>query len=191
MKIADAITVFFVHPLLTVAFAPILLGEKLKCRRILVALIGFSGAIIVIRPGMENFDWNSLYALSTGFCFSGYILLGRHLAGQASPIQIVVINGLVGTFLLTFLQPAIWIKPNGIEWIWIFSMGSIGLIGHYFVTKAIEYSSASSMAPLGYFEIIGSVFVGLIAFDNLPDLWTWFGISIIVCSGLYIMLRVD
>ena len=136
----------------------------------------------MILPGKENFDWNSLYALVTGFCFSGYILLGRHLVGQASPIQIVVINGLVGTFLLTFIQPGIWIKPNGIEWLWIFTMGSIGLVGHYFITKALEYSSASRIAPLGYFEIIGSVLVGLIAFDNLPNLWTWLGIAVIVRS---------
>ena len=191
MEIADAIAVFFVHPLLTIVIAPILLGEMLTYRNFFVALIGFCGALIVIRPGMESFDWNSLYALATGFCFSGYILLSKHLAGQAYPIQIVVINGMVGTFLMAFIQPVIWITPNGLEFLWIFAMGSIGLVGHYFITKALEYSSASRMAPLGYFEIIGSVLVGLIAFDNLPNLWTWLGIAVIVCSGLYVMVNND
>ena len=66
-------------------------------------------------------------------------------------------------------------------------MGSIGLIGHYFILKALEYASASRLAPLDYFEIIGSVLVGLVFFGDLPDAWTISGIAIIVSSGLYVM----
>jgi drug/metabolite transporter (DMT)-like permease len=187
MEIADAIAVFFIHPLLTVVIAPILLREKVGLRRWLAALIGFSGALLVIRPGLEHFDWNSLYALATGFCFSGYVLLGRRLAGEGSPLQALVMTGLVGTLMMSFFQPAVWIKPQGIEWVWMGAMGSIGLIGHYFIIKALEHAPASRLAPLGYFEIIGSVLVGLIAFGDLPDAWTWSGIAIIVCSGLYVM----
>jgi len=187
MEIADAIAVFFIHPLLTVVIAPILLRENVGLRRWLAALIGFSGALLVIRPGLEHFDWNSLYALATGFCFSGYVLLGRRLAGDGSPLQALVMTGLVGTLMMSFFQPAVWITPQGIEWVWMGAMGSIGLIGHYFIIKALEHAPASRLAPLGYFEIIGSVLVGLIAFGDLPDAWTWSGIAIIVCSGLYVM----
>jgi len=195
MEIADAIAVFFVHPLLTVMIAPILLGEKVRYRQILAVLVGLSGALLVIRPGMNNFDWNSLYALATGVFFSGYILLGKHLVGQDSLIKVLLINGLVGTILIpfgsiliNFLEPNVWIIPNGIEWIWIIAMGSIGLVGHYFIIKALEYSSASRLAPLGYFEIIGSVLVGLFVFGDLPNIWTWAGIVVIVVSGLYVTL---
>ena len=158
MEIADAIAVFFVHPLLTVMIAPILLNEKVRFRQILIVLVGFSGSLLVIRPGMDDFDWNSLYALAAGFFYSGYIILGRRLVGKDSLIQVLLINGLVGTFLIPFgiilipsLHSKVWIIPNGIEWIWILAMGSIGMIGHYFITKALEYSSASRLAPLGYF----------------------------------------
>jgi drug/metabolite transporter (DMT)-like permease len=193
MEIADAIAVFFVHPLLTVMIAPILLGEKVRYRQILAVLVGLSGALLVIRPGMDNFDWNSLYALATGTFFSGYILLGKRLVGKDSLIKVLLINGLVGTILIPFvtiliffLEPNVWIIPNNIEWIWIIAMGSIGLVGHYFIIKALEYSSASRLAPLGYFEIIGSVFVGLFVFGDLPNIWTWSGIVVIVFSGLYV-----
>ena len=142
---------------------------------------------MVIGPGMEHFDWNSLYALATGFCFSGYVMLGRRLAGEGSPLQALVVTGLVGTLMLSVLQPGVWITPQGIEWVWMGAMGSIGLIGHYFIIKALEHAPASRLAPLGYFEIIGSVLVGLVVFGELPDPWTWSGIAVIVCSGLYVM----
>ena len=187
MEIADAIAVIFIHPLLTMVIAPILLGEKVGFQRWLPALVGFSGTLMVIRPGMDHFDWNSLNALGTGFCFSGYVLLGRRLAGEGSPLQALVITGMAGTLMMSVVLPGVWITPQGIEWIWIGAMGSIGLIGHYFILKALEYASASRLAPLDYFEIIGSVLVGLVFFGDLPDAWTLSGITIIVSSGLYVM----
>jgi S-adenosylmethionine uptake transporter len=62
MEIADAIAVFFVHPILAVMIASILLNEKFRFQQILIVLVGFSGSLLVIRPGKDNFDWNSLYA---------------------------------------------------------------------------------------------------------------------------------
>ncbi len=186
MQIADAIAIFFIHPLLTILIAPIILKEKIKLVNLLIAFFGFSGALLIIRPGMEHFDWNSLYALGTGFCFSGYVLMGRRLAGQGSPLQALLITGFVGTLILSFLQPTVWITPQDLQWVWMGAMGLIGLVGHYFIIKALEHAPASRLAPLGYFEIIGSILVGLIIFKDLPDLISMLGIIIITLSGLYI-----
>ena len=186
MQIADAIAIFFIHPLLTILIAPIILKEKIKLVNLLIAFFGFSGALLIIRPGMEHFDWNSLYALGTGFCFSGYVLMGRRLAGQGSTLQALLITGFVGTLILSFLQPTVWITPQDLQWVWMGAMGLIGLVGHYFIIKALEHAPASRLAPLGYFEIIGSILVGLIIFKDLPDLISMLGIIIITLSGLYI-----
>ncbi len=47
---------------------------------------------------------------------------------------------------MSFFQPAVWITPQGIEWVWMGAMGSIGLIGHYFIIKALEHAPASRLA---------------------------------------------
>lgn len=187
MSVANAIAVFFIHPLLTVVIASKLLGESVGWHRWLAAGLGFTGALVVIRPGFESFHWNSLFALGTGFCFSGYVLLGRRLAKECSPLQALLVTGLIGTVIMSMMQPAIWQTPLGKEWLWMVAMGSFGLVGHYFIIKALQHASASKLAALGYFEIIGSVLVGYIFFSNLPDHWTWLGITVIVSSGLYVM----
>ena len=97
-------------------------------------------------------------------------------------------TGLVGTLMMSFFQPAVWITPRGIEWVWMVAMGSIGLIGligHYFIVKAFEYAPANKLAPLGYFEIIGSVLVGYLLFNDLPNFLNIIGI-IIIMSELYV-----
>ena len=186
LKIADAIAVFFIHPLLTVLISHILLKEKVEFKKLFSVFIGFNGALLVIKPGMENFDWNSIFALGTGFCFSGYVILGRHLSKDSSPFQALLITGFVGTIILSVPQQVIWVQPQGKEWGWVFAMGVIGMIGHYFIIKALEYVPASKLAPLGYFEIIGSIMVGMIIFNEIPDLTSVCGIIIIILSGLFI-----
>ena len=96
-------------------------------------------------------------------------------------------TGLTGTVIMTMIQPAVWKEPLAVEWLWKIIMGSIGLAGHYFIIKALNHAPASKLAPQGYFEIIGSVLVGLIIFGDFPDAWTWLGIGVIVVSGLYVM----
>jgi drug/metabolite transporter (DMT)-like permease len=112
-------------------------------------------------------------------------MLGRRLAGEGSPLQALVVTGLVGTLTMSVVQPGVWITPQGIEFIWMGAMGSIGLIGHYFIIKALENAPASRLAPIGYFEIIGSILVGYLIFRELPNLYSLFGIFIIIGSGIY------
>ena len=125
--------------------------------------------------------------MGTGFCFSTYVLLGRKLARQGSPLQALLVTGLTGTVIMTMLQPAVWKAPLAEEWLWMIIMGSIGLADHYFIIKALDHAPASKLIPLCYFEIIGSVLEGLIIFGDFPDAWTWLGIGVIVFNVLYLM----
>ena len=100
---------FFIRPLWIVIISSILLRERVGYQRLLAGLVGFSGALLVIHPGMEHFDWNSLYTLGTGFCFSGYILVSSRIAGQGFPHQALLITDFVVTLILSFLRPTVWI----------------------------------------------------------------------------------
>ena len=88
---------------------------------------------------------------------------------------------------MTMLKPAVWEAPLAVECLWMIIMGPIVLASLYFIIKALVHAPASKLAPLGYFEIICSVLVGLIIFGDFPHTWTWLGIGIIIVSGLYVM----
>jgi len=42
---------------------------------------------------------------------------------------------------------------------------------------------------LGYFEISTNILVGYAFFGDLPDIWIYLGLSLIVFSGIYIFIR--
>ena len=86
MPLADAIAVFFVEPLIVMLMSSVFLGEKVGWRRVTAAIIGFGGAIIVIRPSYELFGAVSLLPLCTAFLFSVYLILTRISGSNQEPL---------------------------------------------------------------------------------------------------------
>lgn len=188
LPLADALALAFLYPMITVALAALVLGERVDGRRWLVVLVGFVGAVVIIRPGLGVFHPASLLGLLTSFVFAGFIILTRKLAGTAPPAVILVWGTLVGAVLTTSLVPVVWVTPTLADLGMMLCMGVIGAAGHLLLLKAYELARASVLAPLGYVEMVGAVAVGWIAFGELPDGATWLGMAIIVVSGVYLAL---
>ena len=68
-------------------------------------------------------------------------------------------------------------------------IGVFAAVGHLLVVQAFQLAPASILAPFQYVEIIMAVTIGLIFFGDFPTLSKWFGIAIIIGSGIYVFLR--
>ena len=84
------------------------------------------------------------------------------------------------------LQPS-W--PSLEQWMLLGLLGVIGTSAHMMVVHAFKRAPASILAPFQYLEIISATALGLLIFGDFPDAITWFGIAIIVGSGLYVFHR--
>ena len=97
LPLADTLALCFLYPMITVGLAALLLGERVDARRWLAVLVGFLGALVIIRPGLGVFQPASLLGLLTSFVFAGFIILTRKLAGTAPPAVMLIWGTLVGT----------------------------------------------------------------------------------------------
>lgn len=198
LPLADAISIFFVEPLLVTLLSALLLGEQVGWRRMAAIAVGFLGALIVIRPTFTEVGWAVLYPVGTALCFSFYILLTRKLVAADDPIRLQFFAGFFG---LLVMSVAIWIGtgsdfpilratwPDSNQWLMLAALGLIATIGHLLVVFAFRMASVAVLAPFQYVEIIGATLLGLIFFNDFPDPVTWLGIGIIVGSGIYIFHR--
>jgi len=198
MPITDAIAIFFVEPLLVIIFSVIFLGEKIGWRRILAVMMGFLGALIIIRPSYSSFGLTAILPLGAAFSFAVYIVLTRNLAQIHKPAILQFNSGISGFIFLSLalllgyilgvedLNPAI---PTVREWLLLGMAGIITTIGHFMIILAFRYAEASILAPFQYLEIVSATIYGLWLFNDFPDYITWVGILIIVGSGLYIFHR--
>lgn len=186
---AKALTLAFVAPLITTALSPIFLGEKVGVRRWSAVIIGFVGSLIVIQPGFIEFNLASISALGTGFFYGIYLVITRKLHSSDSPLLTLLLTGVVGAVLASFFVPVVWINPTFNQWSLLALMGIFACLGHLFLILSLKYADASKLAPFGYFEIVTNVILGYYFFGDFPHYWTWVGLAIIVCSGIYISFR--
>jgi len=189
ISMAKALTLAFVAPLITTALSPIFLGEKVGVRRWSAVIIGFVGSLIVIQPGFIEFNLASISALGTGFFYGIYLVITRKLHSSDSPLLTLLLTGVVGAVLASFFVPVVWINPTFNQWSLLALMGIFACLGHLFLILSLKYADASKLAPFGYFEIVTNVILGYYFFGDFPHYWTWVGLAIIICSGIYISLR--
>ena len=189
ISMAKALTLAFVAPLITTSLSPVFLGETVGLRRWSAVIIGFLGILIVIRPGIIEFNFASIAAVGTG-CFYGiYLIITRKLHSTDSPLLTLLLTGVVGATIASFVVPAVWINPTLIQWSWLALMGIFACLGHILLIYSLQYADASKLAPFGYFEIVPNIILGYYLFNDLLDLWSFIGLFIIISSGLYIIRR--
>ena len=189
ISLAKALTLAFIAPLIVTAFSPIFLGEKVGFRRWSAVIIGFVGSMVVIRPGFVEINLASLAALGTGVMYGFYLIITRKLSSSDNPLLTLLLTGVVGAIIISFVMPFVWIKPTLNQWSMMAAIGIFACVGHLFIILSLKYADASKLAPFSYFEIVTNIIIGYYFFSDFPDKWTFLGLFIIILSGIYISRR--
>lgn len=180
----------FSVPILIAVISARLLGERLDARRWIAILVGFSGVLLIVRPGGQGFHPAILVALANAVLYALFNMLTRRMAATelAAVTQLWSAGG--AAVLLTPLGLLNWTTPQDLlTWILVLSMGVYGGIGHLMVTQAHRYASAAVLGPFLYQQIIYMSLFGWLLFGHVPDAAVMGGAAIVVCSGLYLLYR--
>ena len=189
ISMAKALTLAFIAPLVTTALSTIILGENVGIKRWSAVIVGFLGSLVVIRPGLIEFNLATLAALGTGFFYGVYLIITRKLHTVDNPLLTLLITGVVGAIISSLFVPIIWINLSQSQWLWLALMGIFACLGHLLLIYSLRYADASKLAPFGYFEIVTTIILGYYFFQDFPDIWTFTGLFIIIFSGVYVFKR--
>ncbi len=189
ISLPKALTLAFVAPLVVTAFSPFFLGESVGYRRWAAVIIGFIGSLVVIRPGFLEINLASLAALGTGIMYGFYLIITRKLSTSDNPLLTLLLTGVVGAIIATTVMPFVWVSPTFNQWSIMAAIGLFACIGHLFIILSLKYADASKLAPFSYFEIVTNIIIAYYFFGDFPNSWTFLGLFIIICSGIYISRR--
>ena len=189
ISLAEALTLSFVSPIIVTILSIFYLEEKVGLHRWIAVIVGFCGVLVIIRPGFIDFNLASFSALAAGFSYAFYIIYTRKLSFTDSAIVTLIFTGTVGFLIISLLVPFFWSNLNILQILFLILLAAIGTLGHFLIILSLRLGEASKLAPLGYFEITTNILVGYVFFDDLPDLWIYLGLFLIVISGLYIFMR--
>lgn len=190
LPLAEAAAIGYVLPLFVVALAVPLLRERLDTARLVAIAVGFTGALLIVRPGSGVFTWFALLPVGTAFFNALYQVLTRKVAGVDKPFTSLFYSAFVGAVALSVVAPFYWQAPQGLlHWSLLLLIGVLATLGHLALIRAYDYADASLLAPFTYTQLVWVMLLGWIVFGDFPDGWSLAGMAVIVAAGLYVANR--
>ncbi|MBM3536994.1 MAG: DMT family transporter [Alphaproteobacteria bacterium] len=187
LPLNDSTALSFTTPLFAAGAAAILLGETIGSRRLIAALAGFTGALIVLRPGLEELS------LPQGLVLAGAALAGvnaaviRQLAVRnESPNLIVTYMALYSLPLALVAAIPVWETPPWWAIPWLAVLAACATFGHLSLTRAFACMDATAVTALDFVRLPLVALAAWMAFGEEPDGWSWLGALVIVGASVYL-----
>ena len=152
-------------------------------------LIGFTGVIIIIRPGGEFWQFVSIMPLLGAIFFALFQIFTRLLSGTEKTFTTLFYTGLGGLGWSSILVPFVWVVPSQIHILVFLAIGTLGALAHLCMINAFDFAEASLLAPFNYTKLLWVTVFGYWVFDDIPSLDMWVGSGVIVSAGLYVLYR--
>lgn len=206
LPMATTVALYFTAPLMIVVTSVFVLHERVSATRWLAVAAGFSGVILMVRPGGELFDWAALLPVLCGIAYAGSMILARimgskdtaaamafwgNLAFLACAASLALIYGRGGSAegvhpSLAFLTRG-WVWPSNWDLFLMASCGLIAAVGLTLLTQAYRIAQSSVVAPFEFSFAFWGILWGWLFWGDLPDALGWLGIAIIIAAGVYVL----
>lgn len=189
LPMAQTYAILFATPMLITLLSIPMLGERVGLRRGMAVAVGMLGVLIVLRPGSVPLSIGHLAALG-GAC-SGAIsgIIVRKIGGDERSAVLMLYPMMLQVTLMGMLMPWYY-KPMPVEHLGMIAMISgLSVMGGLLLIGAYRAAAAAVVAPMQYSQLIWAAFYGWLFFRESIDGWTAVGAGVIVCSGIYIVLR--
>lgn len=189
MPLVDAYAISFAAPLFMVALSVPLLREPVGWRRWSAVAVGFVGVLIMLDPWGMEIHPISLILLAATFCYALSTILVRLLSRHDHDIVTLFWFALAASAVSLVGAIPEWKWPTPMDWVWLTVLGLLGGVAQILITRAWRLAPAAVLAPFDYTSIVLAVLFGYLWFHEEPSWTVWFGLPLVIGSGLYILHR--
>ena len=186
MPLANVTAILQALPLAITMAAGLFLSEPVGWRRWIAILLGFTGVLIIVRPGLEGFNIYSLSALAAIFFITVREIFTRKLTSKVPTITVALSTVIgIGMFSGIMMIGTEWQPVSASSWLLILGAGVSVLIATFLSVMAMQTGEISFVSTFRYTAMLGAIGVGILIFDDWPDQLTLVGTLIIVLTGIY------
>ena len=188
LPLGSAVSLRYLAPFFAALFAWLILKERIKSIQWVFFLMAFVG-VLIMKGFNSQIDITGLICILISAIFSGlvYVLI-RKIGTHDHPVVVVHYYMIIATLVGGVLSIANWRTPQNFEWALLLSLGFFGYIGQVYMTKAFQGAQTNIVAPLKYLEVIFTMLVGIVWFEDLYNFWSLLGILLII-TGLILNMK--
>ncbi|MCF6443255.1 DMT family transporter [Nereida sp. MMG025] len=181
IPLAQLFALEFTTPLWVVILSLLVLGEKVTKLRVLVAVAGFVGILMVTRPTAETLSIGTLTAAASAIFFAGSIVLTRKLTQTQSTTSIlfwlVVLQAIFGLICAGLDGDIALPSSNALPFLVV--IGLAGLCAHLCLTTAVGLAPATVVVPIDFIRLPLIGVVGWVLYSEPVDIWVIAGALVI------------
>ena len=189
LPIEKLTAISFVVPLIVTILAVFFLGEKIYIYRTLALILGFSGMLVIIRPGFVDISIGVYMVLFSALLWSINIIITKKISKDDSAITILAYQSIFMSLLSFFILIFFWEMPSLKTFIYLILAAICGTILHLTLNHAFKLVDVSMTQPYSFLNLVFASIIGYFVFDEIPDLYTWIGALIIFTGVLIISYR--
>ena len=192
VPIATVTLMSFTIPIFTVLMAVMFLKEKITCGVVFATILGLTGSLISAFSLNNEFSITSLMFLIASLLFATLDTINKGLLNMnEKTIPMVFYSNLFSTLFLLFIPKSTYNLYGIISqyYVQIILLGLGANLILYCIIKAFTYANASFLAPIRYMELVISLTVGYIFFNEGISMNMLIGSVLIVLSLTIIDLR--
>ncbi len=162
IPLSQLVALEFTNPLWVALLAPFMLGESLTRARLIAALIGFVGVIIVAQPGSEPLDIGHGAAALAAVCFAFNTIFTKRIMRFDGVLCVLFWMCLSqGLASLVLSLPGGVPVPSLQALPWVLVVGVTGLSAHYSLTSALGHAPATMVAPMEFLRLPVIALIGM------------------------------
>ncbi len=189
IPLSEATTLSFSAPLFATILAIVVLGERVRMRRISALVIGFVGVLLVLRPRVESMSLGAALILISSLAWAVSMTIIKSLSRTESALTLTVYAALFMSPIVLIPSIPVWENPSLVQLGWLFGVGGVGSVGHMAFAQAFKIAEMSAVLPLDFLRLLWASACGYWLFAEVPSGWSWAGGVIVFSAATYIAFR--
>jgi len=189
IPIAEVTAIGYTSPIYITLGAALFFGERLAARRIIAIVAAFAGAMIILRPGLQQISAGQMAQVISAPLFAVSYLIAKSLSMKQDPALVVAMLSAFVTLGLAPFAYAVWQPPALSEVLWLGLVAVFATIGHFTMTKALHAAPLMVTQPVTFLQLVWATILGAVAFGEPVDIWVLLGGGVVIAAISFISYR--
>jgi drug/metabolite transporter (DMT)-like permease len=184
LPLAEVFALEFSVPIWTLVIAVLFLGERVTWHKLAALLLGVSGVLVIVQPGIAIVDAASFIVLASAICYAVAHSSTKSLGGSESPVTILFYMSLIQFAIALIPAQLNWVSPSEEQWAWMVLIGLTALTAHYCMIRAMRHAEISMIVTLDFLRLPLIAFVGVAIYSEDLELSLLAGGALMLLANL-------